>query len=120
MRYRPSARPMPTSPQAETPASAPPASRHNGGPPLDDYDGPPWGKGDAHLFLSWRRAHKAAWKSVSADVMRFRMDKADRLGLTYEEYTLEILERGRYLQVEDVERIAEIKAARRKRRRRKA
>ena len=52
--------------------------------------------------------------------MRFRMDKADRLGLTYEEYSLEILERGRHLQVEDVERIAEIKAARRRRRRRKA
>lgn len=88
----------------------------NGGPPLDDYEGPPWGKGDPHVFLSWRRAHKAAWKSVSADVMRFRMEKADRLGLTYEEYSLEIMERGRYLQMEDVERIAEIKAARRKRR----
>ena len=33
-------------------------------------------------------------------------------GLTYEEYTLEILERGRHLQIEDVERIAEIKQAR--------
>jgi hypothetical protein len=89
---------------------------HNGGPPIDDYKGPPWGKGDAHLYLHWKRAHRAAWRNVSADVMRFRMAKADRLGLTYEEYTLEILERGRHLQVEDVERIAEIKAARRRRR----
>lgn len=97
-----------------------PETRHNGGPPLDDYEGPPWGKGDPHLFLHWQRAHKAAWKSVPADVMRFRMDKADRLGLTYEEYTLEIMERGRYLQVEDTERIAEIKASRRRRRRRPA
>jgi len=40
------------------------------------------------------------------------MQRAERLGLTYEEYTLEILERGRHLQVEDVERIAEIKQAR--------
>ena len=40
------------------------------------------------------------------------MRKAERLGLTYEEYTLEILERGRHLQVEDVERIAQIKRAR--------
>ena len=94
--------------------------RHNGGPPLEDYEGPPWGKGDPHVFLHWKRAHREAWKSVSADVMRFRMEKADRLGLTYEEYTLEILERGRYLQVEDVERIAEIKALRRRRRRRSA
>ena len=38
--------------------------------------------------------------------------EAERLGLTYEEYTLEILERGRHLQIEDVERIAQIKRAR--------
>jgi hypothetical protein len=115
-------------PVRRTPAPPPkaaktPARGHNGGPPLEDEPPPhipPWGKGDAHLFLHWQRAHKAAWKSVSADAMRFRMDKADRLGLTYEEYTLEILERGRYLQVEDTERIAEIKAARRKRRRKAA
>jgi hypothetical protein len=90
---------------------------HNGGPPLDDYAGPPWGKGDAHLFLHWRRAHRAAWRSIPPAIALFRLEKAERLGLTYEEYTLEILERGRHLQVEDVERIAEIKAARRRRRR---
>ena len=90
---------------------------HNGGPPLDDYEGPPWGKGDPHRFLHWRRAHAEAWRKVPADIVRFRTDKADRLGLTYEEYTLEILERGRHLQLEDAERIAEIKAARRRRRR---
>ena len=94
-----------------------PARGHNGGPPLDDYEGPPWGKGDAHLYLTWKRAHRAAWKNVSADIMRLRMERAERLGLTYEEYALEILERGRYLQAEDTERIAEIKAARRRRRR---
>ena len=44
--------------------------------------------------------------------MSFRIQKTERLGLTYEEYTLEILERGRHLQLEDVERIAEIKRAR--------
>lgn len=38
--------------------------------------------------------------------------KSRAAGLTYEEYTLEILERGRHLQIEDVERIAEIKQAR--------
>ena len=45
---------------------------------------------------------------------RFRSDKAEALGLTDEEYTLEILERGRYLQAEDTDRIAAIKARRRK------
>ena len=51
--------------------------------------------------------------------MMLRLDKAERLGLTYEEYSMEILERGIYLQEEDVERITEIKRARKKRRRQK-
>ena len=38
-------------------------------------------------------------------------DPSDRATLE-EEYTLELLERGRHLQIEDVERIAEIKRAR--------
>jgi hypothetical protein len=93
-----------------------PRRSHNGGPPLDDYDGPPWGKGDAYIFLAWRAAHAKAWKAPSRDVMLMRMDKAERLGLTYEEYTLEILERGRHLQEEDTECIAEIRRARKRRR----
>lgn len=97
-----------------------PSPRHNGGPPLETEEHtPPWGKGDIQRFMHWKRAHAEAWKKVSPDVMRFRMAKADRLGLTYEEYTLEILERGVHLQVEDVARIAEIKAARKGRRRRR-
>jgi hypothetical protein len=44
-----------------------------------------------------------------------RLEKAEALGLTYEEYTLEIMERGRFLQVEDVDRVREIKAGRRRR-----
>jgi len=48
--------------------------------------------------------------------MLMRQDKAERLGLTYEEYTLELLERGRHLQVEDADRIAEIHRARKCRR----
>lgn len=89
---------------------------HNGGPPLDDYSGPPWGKGDAYRFLAWRKAHKSAWKPSIPDVALMRLSRAERLGLTYEEYTLEILERGRHLQVEDAERVAAIKAARKRRR----
>ena len=97
-----------------------PSAGHNGGPPLEDEThSPPWGKGEIQRFLHWKRAHADFWKKVSPDVMRFRMEKADRLGLTYEEYTLEILERGIHLQVEDVERIAAIKAARKGRRRRR-
>ena len=88
----------------------------NGGPPLVDYDGPPWGKGDPHRFLHWQRAHRQAWKPKSRDIALFRLGKAEALGLTYEEYTLEILERGRYLQAEDEGRVADIKGKRRRRR----
>jgi hypothetical protein len=91
-----------------------PRRGHNGGPPLDDYEGPPWGKGDAYVFLSWKKAHRAAWRAPSRDVMLMRLDRAERIGLTYEEYNLEILERGRYLQADDAGRIAEIKGRRRR------
>jgi hypothetical protein len=51
------------------------------------------------------------WK-VPRDTALFRLRHAEALGLTYEEYTLEILERGRYLQPHDRERIEAIKLAR--------
>ena len=89
---------------------------HNGGPPLDDHEGPPWGKGDPHRFLQWRTAHRAAWKPKSRDIALFRLEKAEKLGLTYEEYTLELLERGRHLQEEDAESIVRIRERRRSRR----
>ena len=87
-------------------------ARHNGGPPLDEEHTPEWGDGPIGNYFYWKAAHRAAWHSASRDVILFRMQRAERLGLTYEEYTLEILERGRYLQTEDVERIAQIKKAR--------
>ena len=93
-----------------------PKRSHNGGPPLRDYSGPPWGEGDAYLFLAWRAAHDKAWKAPSQAIMLMRLERAERLGLTYEEYTLEILERGRHLREEDTERISAIKAARKRRR----
>lgn len=52
----------------------------------------------------------------SREIMLMRLDKAERLGLTYEEYTLELLERGRHLQEEDAERIGEIRRARKRKR----
>ena len=85
---------------------------HNGGPPLEDGHRPEWGTDGIGNYFYWKAAHRRAWKNPSPGIVAFRSKKADRLGLTYEEYTLEILERGRHLQVEDVERIAEIKRAR--------
>ena len=83
-------------------------------PPLDDHDGLPRSKGDAYVFLAWRAAHARAWKAPSHAVMLMRLERAERLGLTYEEYTLEILERGRHLSEDDAERVAEIRRARRR------
>jgi hypothetical protein len=91
----------------------------NGGPPLLDYEGPPWGKGDPHVFLHWKRAHDAAWRTIPPQIALMRLQRAERLGLTYEEYTLEILERGRHLSEDDAGRIAEIRAGRKDRRRRR-
>jgi hypothetical protein len=93
------------------------SSGHNGGPPLDDAHVPEWGSGGIGNYFYWKAAHRAAWHSPSPGIVSFRIQKAERLGLTYEEYTLEILERGRHLQVEDVERIAAIKQARTARKR---
>src|SRR5438132_3066360 len=85
---------------------------HNGGPPLDDAHIPEWGNGGIGNYFYWKAAHRKAWHNPSPGIVSFCIQKAERLGLTYEEYTLEILERGRHLQVEDVERIAEIKRTR--------
>ncbi len=100
-------------------SSAPPDIRegssapvgHNGGPPLEQEHRPEWGEGGVGNYFYWKAAHRAAWHSTSRGIVLFRIQKAERLGLTYEEYTLEILERGRHLQIEDVERIAAIKKA---------
>jgi hypothetical protein len=85
---------------------------HNQGPPLDDDQGPEWGDGDPYIYFNWKAAHRRAWKPASRDIALFRLEKAEALGLTYEEYTLELLERGRYLQRGDTARIAAIKRAR--------
>ncbi|OCK57040.1 hypothetical protein LMTR3_14690 [Bradyrhizobium sp. LMTR 3] len=100
---------QPASTDAPTPAG------HNGGPPLEDEHRPEWGDGGIGNYFYWKTAHRAAWHNPSPGIVAFRIRKAERLGLTYEEYTLEILERGRHLQIEDVERIVEIKRARSRR-----
>ena len=88
-----------------------PPSGHNQGPPLDDHV-PEWGTNGIGNWFYWKAAYNKVHKNVSRDVALFRVGKAQRLGLTYEEYTLEILERGRHLQEDDVERIAAIKRKR--------
>ncbi len=89
-----------------------PRAGHNQGPPLEDHEGPEWKGGDPYIYFNWKRAHRAAWKPPSRDIALFRLERAEALDLTYEEYTLEILERGRYLQRTDTARIAAIKRTR--------
>lgn len=88
---------------------------HNQGPPLADYEGPPWGDGDPYVFFCWTRAWRRAWKEIPAEIALIRAERAEALGLTYEEYTLELLERGRYLQATDTARITAIKRSRARR-----
>jgi hypothetical protein len=85
---------------------------HNQGPPLDEHV-PEWGTDGIGNWFYWKTAYNKVHKNVSRDIALFRVKKAERIGLTYEEYTLEILERGKYLQEDDVERIAAIKRKRR-------
>lgn len=66
---------------------------HNGGPPLAEEDpgGASWRQ------WVWRRAHRRAWKTPPPEIALRRLARAEELGMTYREYTLEILERGRHL-----------------------
>ena len=84
---------------------------HNKGPRLDDFF-PPWGPNGIGNYFEWKAATEAAFRKVPGPIAIRRARLAEKLGLTYFEYQLEILERGRYLQASDVERILEIKLKR--------
>jgi hypothetical protein len=96
---------------AEITASDIPGIGHNGGPPLEHV--PEWGAGGIGSYFAWRAASEAAFKSLPIETAIRRARKAEALGLSFREYQLEILERGRFLQAEDTARIAEIIARRR-------
>jgi hypothetical protein len=84
---------------------------HNGGPPLEHV--PEWGPDGIGNYFAWRAATEAAFRKIPAEIAARRARRAEALGLTFREYQLEILERGRYLQAEDTIRVAQIIAARR-------
>ncbi len=97
--------------RAAAAAFAPPApSLH---PPfgMGHNQGPPLG-GGGRLRL-WRKAQAKVWKAPPPEVLRRRIAMAEACGLTYREYALELLERGRWLTPEaDAFRIAQIIAVR--------
>ncbi|MBN9053998.1 MAG: hypothetical protein J0H80_09560 [Rhizobiales bacterium] len=97
---------------ADPASDAPAAPLSNGGPPLDDSPRP-WGNNGIGNYFEWKAASEKAFNDVPYDIAVMRARRAEAMGLTYREYTLEILERGRYLSAEaDAERIAEIKRRR--------
>ncbi len=67
---------------------------HNGGPPLDPDEPDPHA---SWRHYCWRRAHKKAWKTPPREIALRRLARAEALGITYREYALEIMERGRHL-----------------------
>lgn len=68
-----------------------PSTGHNGGPPLDEEPG-----AASWRQWCWTRARKKAC-AVPREVALSRLARAEQLGMTYREYTLEIMERGKYL-----------------------
>lgn len=74
--------------QPTVPGARPVGLGHNQGPPLVE---------SAWHLAAWRIAHAKAWENPPIEVIRRRLKRAKALGMTYREYTLELLERGRYL-----------------------
>ena len=75
-------------PRRNTPPPALARLGHNQGPPLVESQ---W-----HL-AAWRIACRQAWDNPPIEVIRRRLRRAQALGMTYRQYTLEVLEHGRYL-----------------------
>ena len=87
---------------------------HNGGPPLKERKRrPASGSGAIGRYYDWRFAHRKAWHKPR-DIALRREEKAEALGLTYEEYSLEVMERGYYPQPEHAEAIKARRAERRR------
>lgn len=86
---------------------------HNGGPPLQERKRrPAAGHGAIGRYFDWRFAHRKAWKKPR-DIALRREEKAEALGLTYEEYSLEIMERGYHPQPEHADAIKAKRSERR-------
>jgi hypothetical protein len=82
--------PRATTPDEPAPAAARPAVGHNGGPALEEDD-----PGASWRLWCWRRASKRAW-AVPREIALRRLERAEALGMSYREYALEIMERGRF------------------------
>jgi len=79
--------------------------------PLSEWighnNGPDWDEEFA-LFIEycWKESHKKAWAPPTFEIGVRRANKAAALGVSYRQYMLELLERGRYLNEDDVKALA--------------
>ncbi|MCS6762282.1 MAG: hypothetical protein MO846_10140 [Candidatus Devosia symbiotica] len=83
----------------------------NFGLPLEDSERA-WDHGPVGNYFEWKAARRAVFDAIPYEFAMMRARRAKKLGLTYHEYSLELLERRQFLQAEAVERIAQIKARR--------
>jgi hypothetical protein len=74
---------------------------------LGHNNGPAWDAFELFLAYCWKEAHRKAWTPPTWEIGVRRAKKAAALGLSYRDYALEIMERGRYL---DEEGAAALKA----------
>ena len=78
--------------------------------PLSEWighnNGPDWFVSELYIEHCWRLAHEKAWAPPTQEIGVRRARKAEALGVSYKQYVLEILERGRYL---DEETAAELR-----------
>jgi hypothetical protein len=64
---------------------------HNRGPSLNPQLGDPHA---SWRLWCWKRAVKRAWKTPPREIALRRLARAEAAGMTYQQYTLDILERG--------------------------
>jgi hypothetical protein len=62
---------------------------HNGGPPLDPEAS--W------RHFCWKRAVAAAWETPPREIALARLARARALGVSYNDYTAALLDRGVHL-----------------------
>ncbi|MBS0274505.1 MAG: hypothetical protein JSR55_08895 [Proteobacteria bacterium] len=73
---------------------------------LGHNNGPDWFASELFIEHCWKLACEKAWAPPAQEIGVRRARKAEALGVTYKQYVLEILERGRYL---DEETAAELR-----------
>ena len=68
--------------------------------PLSEWighnNGPDWFEYALYVAYCWKKAYAKAWTPPSQEIAVRRAKKAEALGLSYREYALEIMERGRF------------------------